>query len=337
MTNSSASHQALPSPESPPRLLDPLRDALRARHYSLRTEQAYVSWARRFILFHGKRHPKEMGEEEINRFLTHLAVEDQVSASTQTQALSALLFLYREVLKLPFPDLDPARLVRARQPEKLPSVLTRAEVKALLDRMEGVPRLVATLLYGTGMRLLEGLRLRVKDVDFTRSLLVVHEGKGAKDRVTMLPASLKEPLRTQLLEARRLYDADRRARVAPVHVPDALERKYPGIGTQWPWQWVFPAASLSTDPRGGAKRRHHLHETVLQKAVRKAFAESGITRPASCHTLRHSFATHLLEDGHDIRTIQELLGHRDVSTTMIYTHVLNRAGGRGIQSPLDRL
>ncbi len=325
------------APEGKPRLLEQVRAAIRARHYSIRTEEAYVSWIRRYILFHDKRHPRDLGKLEVNAFLSHLAVRERVASSTQNQALSALLFLYREVLDLPFPDLDLDRLVRARKPERLPTVLTRPEVKSILEQMDGVPRLVATLLYGTGMRLLEALRLRVKDIDFVNALVVVRDGKGAKDRITMLPASLKEQLKTHLLTVRRVYDEDRKAGIGPVHLADALDRKYPGAGTEWGWQWVFPAAALSLDPRGGATRRHHLHEVVLQKAVRRALREAGVARPASCHTLRHSFATHLLEDGHDIRTIQELLGHRDVSTTMIYTHVLNRAGGRGVVSPLDRL
>ena len=319
----------------PPRLLDRLRAAVRARHYSLRTEEAYVAWVRRYVVFHGKRHPDELGEAEINVFLTDLAVSRKVSASTQNQALSALLFLYRDVLGKSVESLGD--VVRARRPAHLPVVLTAAEVKAVLSRLEGDARLVATLLYGSGMRLMEALRLRVKEVDFALNQILVRDGKGQKDRRTMLPASLAEPLRQHLVNVKSLHDADLKSGLGETWLPDALAQKYPAASRQWAWQYVFPAPGLSTDPRTGKSGRHHLHESTVQKAVKEAVRKAGIAKPASCHTLRHSFATHLLEGGYDIRTIQELLGHRDVGTTMIYTHVLNQAGGRGVRSPLDAL
>jgi integron integrase len=318
-----------------PRLLDRLRAALRARHYSLRTEEAYVAWVRRYVLFHGKRHPDEMGEAEINAFLTDLAVAKKVAASTQNQALSALLFLYRDVLGKSIDSLGD--VVRARRPARLPVVLSAGEVKAVLSCLDGTPRLVATLLYGSGLRLMEALRLRVKDVDFALNQILVRDGKGQKDRRTMLPASLVEPLRQHLLEVKSLHDADLKSGLGETWLPDALTRKYPAASRQWAWQYVFPAPGLSTDPRTGRTGRHHLHETTIQKSVKEAVRKAGILKPASCHTFRHSFATHLLEGGYDIRTIQELLGHQDVTTTMIYTHVLNQAGGRGVRSPLDAL
>ena len=290
---------------------------------------------KRFILFHGKRHPDEMGETEINVFLSHLAVSKDVAASTQNQALSALLFLYRHVLAKPLSRL--ADVVRATRPAKLPTVLSRDEVRRVLTRMDGTPRLVATLLYGTGMRLLEGLRLRVKDVDFALNEVVVREGKGQRDRHTMLPASLKESLSTHLEGIKERHQVDLSEGYGEVFLPGALARKYPGAARQWAWQYVFPAPSRSRDPRSGAIRRHHLDESIIQRAVKAAVAVAQLTKPATCHTLRHSFATHLLQDGYDIRTIQELLGHKDVATTMIYTHVLNQAGGRGVRSPLDSM
>jgi len=319
----------------PPRLLDRARAALRARHYSYRTEQAYVGWIRRFILFHGKRHPKDMGDVEINAFLSHLATEGHVAASTQNQALAALLFLYQDVLAMRVPWLD--CLVRARKPERLPVVLSRDEVRAVLAGVRGTPNLICRLLYGTGMRLLEGLRLRVKDVDFACNEILVREGKGDKDRHTVLPASLRVPLEEHLARVRALHDADLAAGAGSVRLPGALAAKYPNAPREWAWQWVFPARNLWRDEASGELMRHHLHETAVQKAVRAAVVQAGLTKPVGCHTLRHSFATHLLEDGYDIRTIQELLGHTDVSTTMIYTHVLNQAGGRGVRSPVDRL
>ena len=312
-----------------------MRHALRARHYSLRTENAYVGWARRYILFHDKRHPEELGPDHVNRFLTHLAVQRKVAASTQNQALSALLFLYGEVLRMPLPATD--GLVRAKKPHRLPTVLTRDEVKRVITRLDGPVKIAATLLYGAGLRLLEVLRLRVKDVDFGLSQLVVRDGKGQKDRVTMLPEGVRGALALHLSEVRRLHARDLAEGFGHVLLPDALARKDRGAADLWGWQWVFPAASRSRDPRSGIERRHHLHETVLQRAVHNAVLAAGLSKPASCHTLRHSFATHLLEDGYDIRTIQELLGHSDVSTTMIYTHVLNKSGGRGVRSPLDSM
>jgi integron integrase len=318
------------------KLLDRVRAAVRMRHYSIRTEEAYAGWIRRFVLFHGKRHPDEMGEAEINAFISDLATRGRVASSTQTQALSALLFLYRQVLGRPVESLGD--VVRARRPERLPVVLTREEVKAVLARLDGSPRLVATLLYGTGLRLMECLRLRVKDVDFALNQILVRDGKGMKDRLTMLPVALRQPLQRHLATVRALHEADLREGFGAVYLPNALARKYPSAARWWGWQWVFPAATRSIDPRapGNQKRRHHLGETFIQRAVQRAVGEARIGKHATCHTLRHSFATHLLESGSDIRTIQELLGHRDVATTMIYTHVLNR-GGLGVTSPLDRM
>lgn len=313
-------------------LLDEMRGMLRAKHYSIRTEDAYVDWVRRFILFHQKRHPKDLSEPEVTAFLTALAVDHNVAASTQNQALCAILFLYKEVLRQPLNRLDD--LVRAKRPERLPVVLTREEVRAILAQLTGVKWLLASLLYGSGLRLLEALRLRVKDIEFSYNQIVVRDGKGAKDRVTMLPAMVKEPLQNHLTKVKALHDADLRDGNGVVYLPFALEKKYPQADRQWGWQYVFPSTSLSMDPRSGATRRHHLSESVLQSAVREASRRAGICKPTSPHTLRHSFATHLLEDGYDIRSIQELLGHRDVSTTMIYTHVVNR-GRQGVRSPLD--
>jgi len=317
---------------TPPKLLDQVRDRIRIKHYSLRTETQYVQWIKRFILFHGKRHPQAMGAAEVEAFLTHLAVAGKVSASTQNQALSALLFLYKEVLSIDLPWLD--KVVRAKQPQRLPVVLTRTEVQAILVRMSGTYGLMANLLYGTGMRLMECVRLRVKDVDFERGEILIRDGKGAKDRVTILPESLVSPLQTYLLQRRVLFDDDIRLGKASVYLPDALERKYPNAATDWIWQYIFPSGSFSIDPRSSVERRHHIDEKLLQRAMKKAVQTSGITKLATPHTLRHSFATHLLDSGYDIRTIQELLGHKDVHTTMIYTHVLNK-GGRGVRSPLD--
>ena len=318
---------------APPRLLDRLRAAVRARHYSLRTEEAYVAWVRKYVVFHGRRHPDELGEAEINAFLSDLAVTRKVSASTQNQALSALLFLYRDVLGRTVDSLGD--VVRARRPARLPVVLTRDEVRRVLANLSGREKLVATLLYGAGLRLLDALRLRVKDVDFALNQIVVRDGKGQKDRHTMLPLALKPALTAHLRTVRARFEADLAANRADVHLPDAIRLKYPAAARAWGWQWVFPADRPSEDPRTGVSRHHHLPETLVQRAVKRAVARAGIAKPASCHTLRHSFATHLLESGTDIRTIQELLGHSDVATTMIYTHVLNRAGGLGVKSPLD--
>jgi integron integrase len=317
-----------------PRLLDEVRDRLRLKHYSLRTERAYVDWIKRYILFHGKLHPRDLGARHAEAFLTDLAVGRKVSASTQNQALAALLFLYREVLGIELPWLDD--IVRAKKPQRLPVVLTVAEVQRLLARLDGSHGLMARMLYGTGMRLMECVRLRVKDVNFERNEIIVRDGKGGKDRVTMLPASLDEPLREHFKRVRVLFEQDRAEDVPGVYLPDALEKKYPNAGKEWGWFWVFPSRSIAADPRTGIVRRHHAHEQALQRAIKKAVLAAGIAKPASTHTLRHSFATHLLQSGYDIRTVQELLGHSDVSTTMIYTHVLNR-GGRGVESPLDSL
>jgi len=316
-----------------PRLLDVVRDAIRRRHYSLRTEQSYVHWIRRFIYFSGRRHPRELGAPEVTGFLNHLARERNVAASTQNQALSALLFLYREALQTPLPWLD--QLERAQRPARLPTVLTAVEVRRLLAGMRGTRWLMASLLYGAGLRLRECLTLRVKDVDFGYRQIMVRDGKGARDRVTMLPAPLAEPLKRQIAGARAVHERDLAAGYGTVELPDALSRKYPRAQYELGWQFVFPSHRLSRDPRSGALRRHHLYENYLTRGVKRAARAAGIVKPVSCHTLRHSFATHLLESGYDIRTVQELLGHADVSTTMIYTHVLNK-GGRGVTSPLER-
>ena len=313
-------------------LLDRVREAIRTRHYSIRTEESYLRWIRQYIIFFNKRHPAEMGPPEISAFLSHLAVNRNVAASTQNQALSALLFLYREVLDMPVEWLDD--IERAKKPKRLPVVFTREEVRALLARLGGDKWLMASLLYGAGLRLMECVRLRVKDVDFARLQITVREGKGNKDRVTMLPPSLAEPLRTQSAKAKALHESDVREGFGHVHLPYALAKKYPNADTEWGWQYVFPALRRSADPRTGREQRHHVAETALQKAVKGAIRAAGIAKPGSCHTLRHSFATHLLEAGYDLRTIQELMGHADVSTTMIYTHVLNR-GGKGVKSPLE--
>lgn len=317
-----------------PKLLDQVRMRVRRLGLSLRTEEAYLAWIRRFILANGIRHPREMGALEVEGFLTGLAVHGKVSASTQNQALSALLFLYREVLGLDLPWMENIR--RAKHPERLPVVLSRDEAATLLAQMSGQTWLMAALLYGAGLRLLECLRLRVKDIDFARKEITVRRGKGGKDRRTMLPSVAVEALQRQLVEARRLHERDLAAGFGEVWLPDALARKYPNAAREWAWQYVFPARRRSSDPRSGVVRRHHANEAALQRAVKRAVREAEIDKPATCHTLRHSFATHLLEAGQDIRTIQELLGHKDVSTTQIYTHVLNR-GGQGVISPLDRV
>jgi integron integrase len=316
-----------------PKLLDQVREAIRMRHYSVRTEEAYVGWIKRFIFFHGKRHPLEMGQQEITQFLSALAVKEHVSASTQNQALCALLFLYREILARDIGWLED--IVRAKRPRRLPVILTRQEVKMLLGALQDVNWIMASLLYGAGLRLLECLRLRVKDIDFGTNQIVVREGKGEKDRLTMLPAIVSAPLMSNLERVRTLYQQDLERGFGRVYLPDALRRKCPSAEKEWGWQWAFPASRVSVDPRSGERRRHHLDESVLQRAIKEARRRVGMVKPVSCHTLRHAFATHLLEDGYDIRTIQELLGHRDVSTTMIYTHVLNR-GGKGVYSPIDR-
>lgn len=315
-----------------PKLLDQLRDLLRTRHYSIRTETAYIAWVQRYIKFHGCRHPAELGAPELEAFLTHLAVKRDVAAATQNQAASAILFLYREVLGLRLPWLE--GVTRAKRPQRLPVVLTPEEVAAVLDALEGTLALMGRLVYGSGLRLMECVRLRVKDVDFRRGEILVREAKGNKDRVTMLPQRLIEPLQHHLKRVKLLHEEDVMAGHGRVWLPHALAAKKPGAPLEWGWQYVFPSARLSVDPRSGVVRRHHVDEKALQRAIKRALAKAGIVKPATTHTLRHSFATHLLERGHDIRTIQELLGHADVSTTQIYTHVLNR-GGLAVRSPLD--
>ncbi|STQ91133.1 integron integrase [Iodobacter fluviatilis] len=314
-------------------LLNQVRDRLRTLHYSLRTEQVYLDWIKRYIRHHQLRHPQEMGQSEIEAFLTHLAVNRQVSASTQNQAKSALLFLYREVLHIDLPWLKD--VVSAKASQRLPVVLTPKEVQQILVELDGVWSLVGRLLYGTGMRLLEGLRLRVKDVDFARQEIVVRSGKGDKDRVTMLPANIVTALQAQMADAKALHEGDLAQGWGEVYLPFALAQKYPNANREWAWQYIFPSAQRSADPRSGLIRRHHLDEKGMQRAMKQALQVAGIAKLATPHTLRHSFATHLLEAGYDIRTVQALLGHSDVRTTMIYTHVLNR-GGMGVQSPLDR-
>lgn len=321
--------------EKPPKLLDQLKRCIRDKHYSLRTEETYVYWARWFIRFHGLRHPAEMGGPEVQAFLSYLSNERSVSVSTYKQALCALLFLYKQVLQIELPWMEETH--RPTRPPRRPTVLTPQEVDAVIEHMqEGVYRLMARLLYGTGMRMMECLTLRVKDVDFTRREIIIREGKGFKDRVTMLPLVLAEPLREQIASARQYYDEDRAASRWGVMLPDALERKFPRAGTQWGWFWVFPSDHESTDPRSGIVRRHHLYDQTFQRAIKRGAERARIHKRVSSHVFRHSFATHLLESGYDIRTVQELLGHSDVSTTMIYTHVLNR-GGRGVKSPIDTL
>ncbi len=326
----------MPALTAKPKLLDTVRTLMRLKHLSLRTEEAYVAWIKRFIFFHGKRHPKEMGATEITAFLSYLAEEQGISASTQNVAFSALLFLYREVLGRDFPQLE--AVVRARRTKNVPVVLTRVEVERVLNELRGVHHLMASLLYGAGLRLMECVRLRVKDVSFEPNQLTVHDGKGGRNRVTMLPTSLSAPLQAHLGIVQSQHKRERARdplHGGSVYIPEALARKYSNAHCEWRWQYVFPAARASVDPRSGREQRHHLSENMLQRAVKAAVERASVNKLASCHTLRHSFATHLLEDGYDIRTVQELLGHKDVRTTMIYTHVLNR-GGRGVRSPLDK-
>jgi integron integrase len=316
----------------PPKLLDQMRDKLRLKHYAYKTEKSYLNWAKRYILFHNKRHPKEMGSTEIEAFLTHLAVDRQVAASTQNQAFNAILFLYRDVLHQ---ELNiPINAIRARPTRYLPTVLTQTEVQELLKQLSGVYLLIAKILYGSGLRLSEALRLRIKDLDFAQMQIVVRDSKGQKSHVTMLPTSVVEELKLHLQRVKHLHQQDLQRGNGLVNLPFALARKYPNAGREWIWQYVFPADRLTCDPRSGAIVRHHLHESSLQKAVKQAVCLTRIGKRVGCHTLRHSFATHLLIANYDIRTVQELLGHKDVRTTMIYTHVLNR-GGRGVRSPLD--
>ena len=318
----------------PPRLLAQLRERIRFRHYSRRTEETYVHWVRRYILYHGKRHPRDLGPEQLAAFLSSLANDRHVAPATQNQALAALLFLYKEVLRIDLPWLH--TIARAKRERRIPVVLTRAEVHALLAEMSGVHGLMARLLYGTGMRLTECLQLRVKDIELERLEVVVRQGKGAKDRMTMFPRTLVDPMREHLAAVRKVFERDREVGIAGVALPDALEIKKPNAGKTWSWHWVFPQEQLlSRDPRTGILRRHHVYDQTFSRALSRATRRARIEKPVSAHTLRHSFATHLMEAGYDIRTVQELLGHKDVSTTMIYTHVLNR-GGRGVVSPLDR-
>ena len=317
-----------------PRLMDRVRAALRVAHYALSTERTYCHWIKRYILHHNKRHPLEMGAAEVGEFLSHLAAVENVSASTQNQAMHAVLYLYKHVLGVDLPWLD--GVTRARESKRLPVVLTQREMQALLRHVHGTSSTIIKLLYGTGMRLLEGLRLRIKDMDLERREIIVREGKGNKDRVTMIPAALVDELRDHLQARRVMHDTDLATGHADVELPHAIERKYPQAGQQWAWQYVFAAKTYSADPRTGVYRRHHVGEWVIQRAVKAAARKAGIPKLVHPHTLRHSFATHLLETGSDIRTVQELLGHSDVKTTMIYTHVLNR-GGRGVLSPLDRI
>ena len=314
-------------------LLEAVRDRCRVKHYSLRTEDAYLGWIKRFIFFHKMRHPSKMGGLEVEQFLTHLAVSGKVAASTQNQALSALLFLYREVINVKLPWME--NVVRAKQSIRLPVVLTVEQIQRVLARLDGREWLMASLLYGTGMRLMECIRLRVKDVSFEKNEILVRDGKGGKDRRTMLPAKLCDPLRTQLERVKEFHRNDTEENWEGVFLPDALLRKYPNASKLLAWQYVFPASRSARDPRDGKIRRHHIDEKVLQRSVTKAAQSAGIDKPVSCHTMRHCFATHLIEAGYDIRTVQELLGHKDVATTQIYTHVLNR-GGRGVTSPLDK-
>jgi len=316
----------------PKKLLEQVRDTMRLRHYSYRTEVSYVDWIRRYILFHNKRHPRDMGVVEIEAFLTHLAVDGRVAASTQNQAFSAVLFLYRSVLEIEVEQ--PIQALRARESRYLPTVLTPEEVRTVIEQLGGVYQLVVQLLYGSGLRLREALNLRVKDVDFGQRQLGIRDAKGRESRVTMLPDRLTQALQVHLQAMRYQHQQDLTHGYGTVYLPYALERKYPRAEREWGWQFVFPSERLSRDPRSGVTRRHHLHESGLQRAIKQAARQAKITKRVSCHTFRHSFATHLLQNGYDIRTVQELLGHKDVKTTMIYTHVLNR-GGRGVRSPLD--
>lgn len=317
-----------------PKLLDIVRGKIRLKHYSIRTEQAYVDWIKRYILHFNKRHPKDLGANEVEQFLTYLAVEGRVAASTQNQAKSALLFLYKEVLGAELPWLD--KVQQAKAPKRLPVVLSKDEVRLILKHLDGTHHLIVSLLYGTGMRILEALRLRVKDIDFSRKEILIRDGKGFKDRITMLPASLASPLKAHFQKVKALHDGDLANGFGAVYMPQALGKKYPHAARDWAWQYVFPSARLSVDPRSDETRRHHVQDQAIQRAVRQAVVDAGITKQATPHTFRHSFATHLLESGYDIRTVQELLGHSDVATTMIYTHVLNK-GGHGVDSPLDKI
>lgn len=320
--------------EHKPRLLEQVRDVLRYRHYSYRTEQSYIHWIKRYIYFHNKKHPREMGADEIVEYLTHLAVKRKVSPSTQNQALSALLFLYKQVLQIDLPWLD--NIKRAKRKKYIPVVFTPDEVKRLLAQFEGTQWLIFSLLYGAGLRLSECVRLRVKDVDFHYRQLIIRDSKGYKDRVTVLPAPLIEPLRNHMVRVKERHELDLKMGYGDVYLPFALSKKYPNADREWHWQFVFPSANISTDPETGRQRRHHVYDRSLQRAMKRALVKAQIAKPAGTHTLRHSFATHLLQDGYDIRTVQELLGHKDVKTTQIYTHVLQK-GGAAVRSPLERI
>ncbi len=321
------------SKDKKPKLLEEVRNALRKKHYSIRTEEAYINWIKRYIIFHGKKHPLEMGEREINQYLTHLAVEEKVAASTQNLALCSIIFLYKEILKKKINVLE---IEWSKKPKKLPVVFTKEEVKKILNNLRGTEWLIGNILYGSGLRLIESLRLRVQDIEFTANQIIVRNGKGGKDRVTMLPAIVKEALRAKIEEVKKQHDKDITKGLGKVYLPYALEKKYPNADKEFKWQYVFTSEKLSKDPRSGILRRHHIDESIVQKAVREAIKKAGILKAGGCHTLRHSFATHLLESGTDIRTIQELLGHSSLETTMIYTHVINK-GPFGIKSPADNL
>ena len=322
------------SPTNRPRLLDSVREVLRVHHYSISTEHSYIQWIKRFIYFHNKRHPEEMGADEITAFLTYLAVNRKVSPATQNQALSAILFLYKRVLKIELPWMD--NVVRAKRTKRLPVVFTRQEIRALLAQFDGTRWLIFSLMYGCGFRIIECLRLRVKDIDYHYKQIVIRDAKGGKDRVTLLPESLIEPLRNHLVRVKELHEQDLASGFGCVYLPYALERKYPKACREWSWQFLFPANKIAADPRTGIRRRHHVYKQTLQRHLKRAIYHAGIVKPASSHTLRHSFATHLLEDGYDIRTVQELLGHKDVKTTQIYTHVMGK-GCNGVKSPLERI
>jgi integron integrase len=324
----------IPTTDNKPKLLTQLSQAIRSRHYSRKTEATYIHWIKRFIFFHHVRHPQEMAEPEINAFLTNLAVKEHVSSSTQNQALCAIIFLYKYVLGRKIGDLG--EVIRARKPVRLPVVMTRAEVKAVLENLKDDKWIIAYLMYGSGLRLMECLRLRVQDVDFNQNQITVRDGKGDKDRVTMFPESVKKPLAEHLNKVKKIHESDIEKGLGRVFLPDALTRKYPNASKEWRWQWVFPQNTLWHNIKTGERGRHHIHETLIQKLVKDAVAKAGLVKRATCHTFRHSFATHLLEDGYDIRTVQELLGHKDLKTTMIYTHVLNK-GPSAVRSPADNL
>jgi len=315
------------------KLIEQIRDKIRLKHYSIRTEKTYVDWAKRFILYNNKRHPLELGEKEINAYLTFLAVKVKVAASTQNQALNAIIFMYQEVLNKNIGDIGMFKF--AKRPEKIPVVLTKEEAGQLFKHLNGINRIMAGLLYGAGMRLMECVRLRIKDVDFGYNQMIIRDGKGSKDRVTLLPSSIKKQLALQIKKVKLIHEQDLTDGFGEVYLPNAIDKKYKNAGRETGWQYVFPSVKRSVDPRSGIERRHHISEAVLQKAIKKAIIAAGIVKSASCHTLRHSFATHLLENGYDIRTVQELLGHKDIRTTMIYTHVLNK-GGLAVRSPLDQ-